>query len=289
MRFYHFVLVVISTFFISCSNVDPKVDVGNQGINDAIATSQLKILAIGNSFTINATDYLPFIISQLGEKNITLARLARGSCSLEMHWDNHLCDRVDYDLQYANSEGWEAVGRSTIDAALNITDWDIVVIQQVSGLSGIYSSYQPYLDELLRLFEDSNSHPRLAWQVTWAYAPHSTHPDFTRYDNDSQKMYENIVDAAKQLPGKIDVKIPSAQLIHKMRNAYPGRKDGLTTDGFHLADGLPCYAVSCLWHELLIEPTTGASCLRNPCHLKGLSKEDVSTVVRMIEECVTEY
>lgn len=45
----------------------------------------VKILAVGNSFSEDATFYLPQI-AEAGGKSLILGRLYIGGCSLERHW-----------------------------------------------------------------------------------------------------------------------------------------------------------------------------------------------------------
>ncbi len=282
-----FIAVALLSLIISCSNDIPETQ-GDLSLTEIADVSQLKILAVGNSFTVNATEHLPQLISGIGEDNILVARLVRGSCSLEMHWDNHVNNRVDYDLQFSKGGEWVNCPRTTIDETLNAADWDVIVIQQVSGLSGIYASYQPYLNNLIALFHSTNSNPIVAWHTTWSYAQGTGHQDFHRYGNDSERMYNDILDAAEHLPESVDIKIPSAQLIQKLRHIYPEQTYGFTSDGFHLADGLPCYAVSCLWHDLLITPVTGISWTDELYVPKDLSLYEVLPISEIIKDCINE-
>lgn len=247
-----------------------------------------KILAIGNSFTINATDYIPRLLAEYRESDITFSRLTRPSCSLEMHWANHVSGKVDYEFEIAENGGWRSLSRSAIDDVLELYDWDVIVIQQVSGLSGIYSSYQPYLDNLIDLFATTNSHPMIVWHRTWAYPATSNHPDFKNYGNSTSEMERAILLASDLLPEEISIRIPSMELINEMRASFPERKDGFTPDGFHLADGEPCYAVACLWHEMLVTPATGISCLDEPYYPIEFDRDGVDRIIETVKRIMPE-
>lgn len=59
-------------------------------------------------------------------------------------------------------------------------DWDYISLQQVSGKSGLYETYNPYLPNLIKYVEGlaTNTEMKLMLHQTWAYASNSTHADF---------------------------------------------------------------------------------------------------------------
>lgn len=48
----------------------------------------LKILCIGNSFSVDTMQYVPNICANLGIKKIHLGNLYIGGCSINRHWEN---------------------------------------------------------------------------------------------------------------------------------------------------------------------------------------------------------
>lgn len=218
----------------------------------------LKILAIGNSFTENATTYIPWLTDRLIPDSVCLARLTRSGCSLSQHWASHVADTPDYNLNYTVGDKWQLSEIKTIDGALDIFDWDIIVIQQASGESGRYVTYQPYLDNLLLLFHNTNPSARLAWHCTWPYRDGTTHPYFKDYGNDPLTMYNGILDACGRIADSFDIVIPSATLIWEMRKAYPEVENQFSADGYHISDPLALFALSTIWYEYLIAPSAGS-------------------------------
>ena len=214
----------------------------------------LKILAIGNSFTHNATVFMPRLINRLEGDSVCLATLTQSGCSLTMHWENHYYDSPAYDMYYSDSNEWEKAEFTTIDDALAVLDWDIIVIQQVSGYSGVYSTFQPALDYLVRLFKEIHPNVKIAWHYTWPYRPRTQHKDFCLYKNDARQMYEAILEAGDRAMEYLDIAIPSATLIWQMREQYPEVKDGFSYDGYHISSDLASYALSVLWYEILVRP-----------------------------------
>jgi hypothetical protein len=72
-------------------------------LKEAVPKS-LKILAIGNSFSIDAMQYLYQIAEDAGVEEIVLGNLYIGGCSLSTHLDNSLHGNPHYDY-YKNVDG----------------------------------------------------------------------------------------------------------------------------------------------------------------------------------------
>lgn len=244
----------------------------------------LRILAIGNSFTLNSTVFMPWFINHLNDNSICIARLMLSGCSLNMHWSNHVHNNHVYKFQYSDKDEWIDSEITTIDEALDILDWDIIVIQQASGLSGVYSSYEPALGYLIRLFKETNPNVRIAWHSTWPFREGAEHDDFYRYDYDQDKMYEAIMEAADKAAEGLDIKIPSTELIYRMRKCYPEVEDGFSSDGIHITDGIGWYALSCLWYEMLVKPDFGTSCYDMTIYPTGIDGENQKKADAIIME-----
>ncbi len=222
--------------------------------------ADLRILAIGNSFTINAATYFPWLVDRLNDDSVCIARLTQSGCSLSMHWDNHVDNKPNYDFYYSDNGGWSLSEIKTIDAALLALDWDVIVIQQQSGLSGVFSSYYP-LPGLVALFRETNPNAKIAWHYTWPYREGTNHGDFARYDENPQKMYEAILEAGDRASEDLDIKIPSATLIWEMRQQYPEIEDQFSEDGYHISNDMALFSLSTLWYECLVTPFLTTSSL----------------------------
>ena len=125
----------------------------------------MNILAIGNSFSQDATRYLTQIAAARGVYFRTV-NLYIGGCPLVRHYNNLLHDARAYSLEY----GGETTGfYVSIRQALRARKWDVITLQQVSHKSPRYETYQPYLDvlaaECRRLCPDA----KLFIHQTWAY------------------------------------------------------------------------------------------------------------------------
>ncbi len=224
----------------------------------------LRILAIGNSFSDDAMEYLPALLDNLGVENVSLARLFVAGCSLERHMKMYDSDEAAY--QYYRSEAgrnrWVKAARTvSLRQALADGEWDIVVMQQASGFSGRYESYEPYLDSLIAAVRRAQPRARLAWHMTWAYASGSSHAQFADYGRDRTRMYDAICDAVRQMldehPHTFRYLIPSGAVIESLRLSEVNNPPmDFTRDGYHMDFGAGRYALACTWYEVLIRPFT---------------------------------
>ena len=238
----------------------------------------LRILAIGNSFSNDATEYLPALLGNMDVKDVEVARLYVGGCSLQRHMEFYNKEEAAYQF-YTSKAGvnkWEkAEELVTLQYALQLGEWDIITMQQASGDSGIYDSYKTYLPQLIAAVKKAQPNARLAWHMTWSYSNDSNHNHYPRYNNDQMQMYNAICDCLQRLQAdnaEIDIIIPSGSMIQSLRNsAINNSPTDLTRDGYHMGHGAGRYALACLWYETLIEPFTKRSMKGNTLRIsKGL-------------------
>ncbi len=238
----------------------------------------LRILGVGNSFTDDGMMYLPDLLEAAGVRNVVLGRLYIGGCSLERHCNEYDGNNTSYIYYKSVGNRWITVSEH---AALTegITDepWDIIELQQVSGLSGFYATYQPWLDRLTEIvrLHSTNAGACIAWQQTWAYAGNSRHENFVYYGNDQQQMYDMIMIASEKVTQDtpIEVVIPSGTAIQNLRNTKLCDSSDLTRDGYHLNFRTGRYTAACAWFQALIAPSLHTALHGNSCRLEGSPNE----------------
>lgn len=217
----------------------------------------LKVLAIGNSFSNNTTDYLYDIAVAEGMTEVVIGRLYFGSCSVERHARNARLDVPEYTY-YKNTTGqWEQTEGVTMLQGLQDEQWDIITMQQSSGNSGLPGTYDGVLDELIAYVNENKTNPnaKLVWHMTWAYQQDSEHKDFANYGNDQQIMYEAIVQTTQQviLPNTaFSGVIPAGTAVQNARTSY--FSDYLTADGYHLNE-LGKVITGYMWYATLVGKT----------------------------------
>ena len=216
-----------------------------------VPKDSIKILAIGNSFSDDSMEHLYGILDDCGAENIVLGRLYIGGCSLQTHASNAKNNSAAYQY-YVNKNGtWVKYGAS-IASALIQYDWDYISMQQVSGLSGMPDSYEPYLTELieyvLKVCNKYCPNAKLIWNMTWAYQGNSSHSDFAKYERDQMTMYNAIVNAVHEkvlTHDEFSFVIPTGTAIQNLRTSFVG--DSCTRDGYHLDYGFGRYAAAMMW------------------------------------------
>ena len=237
----------------------------------AFAGKPLKLLAIGNSFSEDAIEQNLFELAAATGHQMIIGNMYIGGCSLERHWGNAQSNKPDYDYRKIGIDGkMTRTANYTLDKALRDEQWDYVSLQQVSQLSGMYSSFQPHLDSLIAYVRARvPATTKLIWHVTWAYAQNSTHGGFANYDRNQDKMYRAIVEGAQRLKkenAQFSLFVPVGTAIQNARTSFVG--DHLNRDGFHLDLVLGRYTAACTWFECLF----GTKVVGNRYAPKGLGK-----------------
>ncbi|MBE5783655.1 MAG: DUF4886 domain-containing protein [Clostridiales bacterium] len=220
----------------------------------------MKILSIGNSFSVDAQAYLHQLAKAEGE-NLECHNLYIGGCSLQKHWTNASEDLAEYtyfingESVYTDENG-EVTRKVTIKELLMAEEWDVVTMQQCSHYSGLYATYQPYLDNLSAYVRQYAPQARQYIHETWAYEIDSTHAHFPHYGCDQMNMYNRLKDAYAQAAEAIGAPIiPCGDVIQHLRTLKPFdyAHGGLSLcrDGFHMGIPLGRYALACVWYTTL--------------------------------------
>lgn len=230
----------------------------------------MKILAVGNSFSQDATALLEFLAPQLTVRNLYIP-----GCPLSYHSELTETGAPVYELQ----EGGERCIPSlvSLEDGLNSDCWDWITVQQVSGLSGIEDSYYPYLTVLLKYLR-AHSEAKIALHQTWAYEAGSDHPDFPRYGKDRGRMWRAIETVSRSVSAREGLPmLRSGELIARLREheLFDPLRGGMSLcrDGFHLSFNFGRCAAAAVWAKFF----TGEI----PAFLQ---REDLSEGYRLIAE-----
>ncbi|MBI5688720.1 MAG: DUF4886 domain-containing protein [Verrucomicrobia bacterium] len=123
----------------------------------------LRLFVIGNSFSNNATRFLPDLVRAGGHELVT-AKAATGGCSLERHWNALAADLADP----ADPKGKIYAGKS-LRENLGTGPWEVITIQQYSLHSSDPSTYQPYARQLVERLKALQPGAEIVLHQTWAY------------------------------------------------------------------------------------------------------------------------
>ena len=223
----------------------------------------MKILAIGNSFSQDATRYLEAIASSAGEP-LFVRNLYIGGCSLERHVKNFETNEKD---AYAYEKNAEAISRISLPEALAKEEWDLVTVQQVSTYSGIYGSYIPHLPILIDRILTIRPHARIVFHRTWAYERNATTDtvpkNFVLYGSDTEKMHKAIMEATDRITAEYSlpvIPVGDAVMRAKCDPLFDVRCGGISlhSDGYHLTHDYGRYLAALVWFKFITQKSPDA-------------------------------
>ena len=206
----------------------------------------MNILAIGNSFSQDATRYLHQIAAADGVK-LNIANLYIGGCSLERHYRNMLSAERAYELQY---NGQLTGFQVSLQEALLNRAWDVVTLQQASPYSMDPDSYFPYITELYAYVKKCVPKAKILIHQTWAYEDGSERLLNVAHFDTAADMFAAVETAYAFAAQKIGVDgiIPSGKLF---RSLLDNGIEKIHRDTYHASYGLGRYALGLLWYRML--------------------------------------
>jgi hypothetical protein len=141
----------------------------------------VKVLAIGNSFSQDAVEMYFYDLGASDNVTLIVGNAYIGGCSLEKHWRLASGDSTKHSYRKINADGTAATTKNvSLQKAIADEAWDYITLQQVSGLSGKYDTFFPYLTSLRDYVKSLAVNPKvkIVLHCTWAYAQASKHKDF---------------------------------------------------------------------------------------------------------------
>jgi len=216
--------------------------------NPSAADRPLKVLAIGNSFSICVLKHLPKAAEAAGKK-LEIVSLYIGGCSLQRHAENieKAATQPDY-APYRATWSYPGVApedvpalkactkapdkneqRSNIPQMLKADRWDIVTIQQASPSSWNPDTYSPYAEKLIDTIRALAPQAEIVVQQTWSYcnadgrifnAAKGAAPGSWGFGQ--KEMYDRLAAAYAALAAKHRLRtIPTGRAIQLYREKLP--------------------------------------------------------------------
>ena len=234
-----------------------------------ISAKQTRVLAIGNSFSADAVeDHLWNIAAELGD-TLIIGNAYIGGCDIDRHIKNVENNFPAYEYRKVVNGNLSNTKNKTLSEIISDQPWDIISLQQVSGLSGRTDSYKnlPTLIENVKKLS-GNKEAEIVWHHTWSYAKDYDSDLYAYYGKNQKCMYDSIVSAVGTITKQNNIKriVPSGIAIQNARY-YMG--DSLNRDGFHLAIPFGRFVAAATWAEFL----TGKSVLNSTYIPEGVSSE----------------
>lgn len=235
----------------------------------------MNVLAIGNSFSQDATRYL-HQIAKADKYDLQVTNLYIGGCPLERHYRNMLSGARAYGLQY---DGIETGFNVSLDEAIFNRHWDVITLQQVSHFSFKPETYEPYLSSLAAYVRKCAPSAKLYIHQTWSYEEGCRRLT-EELKMTSAEMLAGIVKTYGEMAKMIEADgiIRSGEMMFSLSKLLGG---GIHRDTYHATYGLGRYALGLLWYKTL----TGASVLGNTfCDFdQPIEDEKIALVKQYVE------
>jgi len=165
----------------------------------------VRLLTVGNSFTRNATQYLPDL-AKAGGQTLIFRPLIVGGTSLQFH------------IEKALTNGLYTTGHS-LKQELESEKWDYVTIQQVSMKSHDIATYRPFAEQLRDYIKKYAPGATLLVHETWEYR--CDDPRFAVKSPEpgepatQQAMYDGLANAYRTIAAELGAHIiPVGDAFH---------------------------------------------------------------------------
>lgn len=225
---------------------------GNSSSIPSPSKKTLKVLTIGNSFSVDSNEFLFDIAKSLGV-DIVVGTAYDSGGGLESHWNKLQTDgTITAYNKWVPGTGFISQPNALVKNIVVDEDWDIILYQQVSADSGNYATFQPYLSDIHGYVSEVslNTEVKFGFNMTWAYSSVLT----SSYGNQEQ-MHNAIVEAYQQAMEAMDfdILVPTGTAIQNARTntRLQAVNIDLTRDHTHLDMGIGRYIAALTFYETL--------------------------------------
>ena len=148
------------------------------------AQDVIRVLAIGNSFSEDVVEQHVHELGKAQGTTIVVGNLYIGGCSIQKHLGNLRSGKKAYRYRKVDENGKRTTIRKvSMQYGLADEQWDYIMVQQVSGFSGVYVSFERFLPEYMKLLRNEvSSKTKFLSMKTWAYQSDSVHQNFAIYN-----------------------------------------------------------------------------------------------------------
>lgn len=213
----------------------------------------MKILAIGNSFSQDATAWLEQIALSSG-KSAMVRNVFYPGCSLKEHCEFFERGNRAYDYE-CNAQSLD-YRKYSLDEILKKEPWDIITFQQNSANAGTIESYEPYLTQLMQNVRDFCPNSKFWLHRIWAYDYNCEWNEFNNYGRNRDEMFEKIYYATEHIAAKHQLSIiPVGDYIQSARKLEIFDTDNgepLYRDRAHLSFGAGRYLAGLIWFRYVL-------------------------------------
>ncbi len=201
------------------------------GVMLPMCAKDLKVLAIGNSFSYSVGRYFPAVVNRSGDNHLLYVNMFIGGCSIEQHWKNFQQSGENPDFKPYQINVWNSSApfkadqfNASIQDMLGREQWDVIVIQQASHFSFKPETYEPYAGNLIAAVKAAVPGAEIITQQTWSYR--KSDPRFSNnggdWGVDQLSMYEKLTEAYCLLKDRYGMRvIPTGLAVQIWRREAP--------------------------------------------------------------------
>ena len=270
---------------IACSDKSFNTDtIGTPNEIDFNDMTQLRVLDIGNSYTMNSTSYLRELTEdlELDTSGVCLYRtIFSGGSFKNWHDVYNDTDTSTYYVQKVfgglscdwSGDNLTCHGSSALRTLLNDNVWDIIIIHQASRYAAYYGTWlkdseSGYLEQLLGIIRQSQPQAAIGTHLIHSYSKKSPQ---NKENFSTQKRWRLIASSIHRMAQEhgISLVIPYGTVIERLRATPLNNKSDLLADGTHLSEGLACYAATCCYYESVFAPYFKKSMVGNSLRPMG--------------------
>lgn len=214
-------------------------------------TDTLRVLAIGNSFTVDACSQDLYGFFEAAGQPVIIGYVTKGGSCFEQHMRWAKSDSAAF-VYNKIVEGHNKAGKgATLSQALKDEPWDIVTFQQQSAKSAIRESIDPYLGQLVKYVRKRvPKGVRMMYYQTWAYEHESTIKQFEQFNKDEKAMYDAIMEVSREFSAKYKMDIiPAGTAVQNLRSSFNMNND--IRKGDHMNVTIGRYTVAATWYEAI--------------------------------------
>ena len=187
----------------------------------AASAKPLKVLMIGNSFSLSCMTYIDDVAKSMG-CNLDICSMYIGGCSIERHVENIASSKPGFAPYAIRRNVPFAKKKANIPDILATDDWDVVVIQQASGFSWRPETYHPCGESLVATIRELAPRAEIVVQETWSYTPWDRR--LAEWGITPDEMYEKLHAAYADFAGRHGFRtIPMGAAVQEWRRRLPVR------------------------------------------------------------------
>jgi len=186
------------------------------------ADDTIRILGVGNSYTVDSQRYLADIIGSDPTTNAEIYGATIGGSSLELHVglaQQHEADPTK-GKRYRYTHNSKTIARRlALKEILLDQDWDFITIQQVSTQSYQIETFYPFTEELIAYIRQYAPEAEIVIHETWSHSVDSHRK--TEWNQDPDEMYENLHANYKQIAREFGLRVIPVGTAYQNARATP--------------------------------------------------------------------